>query len=154
MHCALRIINRSFRHIAVQRHIKPIHRRLLHLLAFKGDAHFHGVDAAGQVAVIIPRTHAHPAAGLVKGGAGHQHKVNVLRGNYLGIFRNRCSDAVISDFPAGIVQRAGGKHLKVRQADRIKKALFRILLGQSVHAGFRTKGGIGHDILRIPKDLG
>ena len=40
-------------------------------LCFKRNAQLHRTGAAGQVAVVVAFAHSHPAAGGVKGGAGH-----------------------------------------------------------------------------------
>ena len=103
---------------SIQPPVLPICSRFRHPLGFKGHAQRHGVPAPGQIAVIVALAHAHPAAGRIKGGAGHQHQIKRLRPDERRPFQNRRADAVSPNLPA-VRPRHGGGQGKVFPTARI-----------------------------------
>ena len=97
--------------------------------------------AAGQVAVVVALAHAHPAAVCVKGGAGHQHQIQLLRLQKRGAFQYRRTDAVLPHRPA-VRARHGCDKGKALAAHRVG---YRLALPDSFGShggkvGFAPKG--------------
>jgi metallo-beta-lactamase family protein len=78
-------------------------------LNFQCNADLHRPGAAGQVAVVVALAHAHPAAVCVKGGAGHQHQIQLLRLQKGRALQHRRMDAVLSHRPAVRARHGCGK---------------------------------------------
>ena len=84
-----------------------VHGGAVHPLHLKCNADLRRVFAAGQIPIVVALAHAHPAAVRVKGGAGHEHKVQCFRFQQLRPLRHRRADAVKPRLPA---VRAGSEY--------------------------------------------
>ena len=73
------------------------------------NADLHRPGAVGQVAVVVALAHAYPVAACVKGGAGHQHQIQLLRLQKGRAFQHRRADTVLSHRPAVRARHGCGK---------------------------------------------
>src|SRR5699024_3034053 len=95
-------------------------RGFLRLKGHGGDA---GAGTPGQVTVIVSRPHAKAGARPVKGGAGTQYQIDVLRRDGAGAVRDRLPEAQTALSPGLRTIRNQGGHLCAADAPGVGKPL-------------------------------
>lgn len=120
-----------------------VHGGAVHPLHLKCNADLRRVFAAGQIPIVVALAHAHPAAVRVKGGAGHEHKVQRFRFQQLRPLRHRRADAVKPRLPAVRAGHGGRERISLA-AHRVGEhfAPPKRFFGKGGKVGFGPEGRI------------